>query len=80
MKQRFTVSARRRVGPEGHERRLRPFGQAGRTIVVAHVIKDIGHCEVPLSLQAVGADLAYKLRRKSIMAALTSGARSCWVQ
>src|ERR1700736_6784576 len=23
---------------------------------------------------------AYKLRRKSIMAALTSGARSCWVQ
>jgi hypothetical protein len=24
--------------------------------------------------------LAYKLRRKSIMAVLTSGARSCWVQ
>ncbi|SDR57140.1 hypothetical protein SAMN05519103_05649 [Rhizobiales bacterium GAS113] len=24
--------------------------------------------------------LAYELRRKSIIAALTSGARSCWVQ
>jgi 3-deoxy-D-manno-octulosonic acid (KDO) 8-phosphate synthase len=34
--------------PEGRERRLQPFGQAGRAIVVAHVIKDIGHCKVPL--------------------------------
>ena len=26
------------------------------------------------------ANLTYKLRRKSIIAVLTSGARSCWVQ
>ncbi len=29
--------------PEGRERRLQPLGQAGRAIVVAHAIKDIGH-------------------------------------
>ena len=42
---------------EGRQRRLQPLGQAGRAIVVAHVIKDIGHCKVPLSLPAVVADL-----------------------
>jgi hypothetical protein len=36
--------------PEGNQRRLQPFDQAGRAIVVAHVIKDIGHCKAPLSL------------------------------
>src|ERR1700722_19660034 len=41
--------------PEGRERRLQPFGQAGRAIVVADVIKGIGHCKAPLSLQAVVA-------------------------
>ena len=66
--------------PKDSERRLQPLGQAGRTIVVAHAIKNIGHCKVPLSLPVGVADLAYKLRRKLTMAALTSGARSCWVQ
>ena len=33
--------------PEGSERRLQPFGQAGRAIVVTHVIKDIGHGKSP---------------------------------
>ena len=28
---------------EGGERRLQPLGQAGRAIVVAHAIKNIGH-------------------------------------
>lgn len=42
--------------------------------------KRIAHCKALLSLQAVFANLAYKLRRKSIIAVLTSGARSCWVQ
>ena len=33
--------------PEGRERRLQPFGQAGRAIVVAHIIKDISHGKSP---------------------------------
>ena len=39
--------------PEGGERRLQPLGQAGRAIVVAHAIKDIGHCSVPPRLQVL---------------------------
>jgi hypothetical protein len=39
--------------PEGRERRLQPLGQAGRTIVVAHAIKHIGHCKVPPRLEVV---------------------------
>jgi hypothetical protein len=33
--------------PEGSEHRLQPLGQAGGAIVVAHAIKDIGHCKIP---------------------------------
>jgi hypothetical protein len=43
--------------PKRSERRLQPLGQAGRAIVVAHTIEYISHCEVPLRLQAVVADL-----------------------
>ena len=31
------------VRPESRERRLQPLGEAGRAIVVAHTIEDIGH-------------------------------------
>ena len=33
--------------PEGRERCLQPLGQAGGAIMVAHIIKEIGHCSVP---------------------------------
>jgi len=42
---------------EGRERRLQPLGQAGRAIVVAHAIKDIVHCKVPLKLRVLAADI-----------------------
>ena len=35
---------------EGNERGLQPLGQAGRAIVVAHPVKDIGHGKVPPGL------------------------------
>jgi hypothetical protein len=41
------------VRPERRERRPQPLGQAGRAIVVAHPIKDIGHCSIPRRLQVV---------------------------
>ena len=41
---------------EGRERRLQPLGQAALAIVVAHTIKDIGHC-TPLGLQTLTADI-----------------------
>jgi hypothetical protein len=34
------------VRPEGTERRLQPFGQAGRAIVLAHPVEDFGHCRL----------------------------------
>ena len=44
------------IRPEGRERRLQPIGQAGRAIVVAHTIKDIGH-SIPLRLRVVVAEI-----------------------
>ena len=48
--------------PEGGKRRLQPLDQAGRAIVVAHTIKDIGikdigHSGVPLRLRGVVAEI-----------------------
>jgi len=45
------------VRPEGRECRIQPLGQAARAIVVAHTIKDIGHCSIPLRLQILTADI-----------------------
>jgi hypothetical protein len=33
--------------PDGRERQIQSLGQAGRAIVVAHLIKNIGHCSIP---------------------------------
>jgi hypothetical protein len=44
------------VRREGRERRLQPLGQAGRAIVVAHTIKNIGH-SVPLRLRVLAAEI-----------------------
>jgi len=43
--------------PEGRERRLQPLDQAGGAIVVAHAIKNIDHCSIPLRLQILAADI-----------------------
>jgi hypothetical protein len=43
--------------PERRERPLQPIGQADRAIVVAHTIKDIGHCKAPLQLQVLAVDI-----------------------
>src|SRR5260370_16126624 len=45
------------VRPEGRERRLQPLGQAARAVVVAHTIKDIDHCSIPLKLQILTPDI-----------------------
>jgi hypothetical protein len=42
---------------EGRERRPQPLGQSGRAIVVAHVIKDIGHCNAPLWHRVLVAEI-----------------------
>jgi hypothetical protein len=36
---------------------LQPLGQAGRAIVVAHAIKNIGHCGIPLTLDVLTAHI-----------------------
>jgi hypothetical protein len=42
---------------EDREHRLQPLAQAGRSIVVAHAIKDIRHCQTPMKLQVLAADI-----------------------
>lgn len=46
----------RLVRPEGCQRRLQPLGQAGRAIMVAHPIKEIGH-SVPPRLRLLIAEM-----------------------
>jgi hypothetical protein len=44
------------IRPEGPQRRLQTLDQAGRAIVVAHTIKNIGH-SVPLSCRVLVAEI-----------------------
>ena len=45
------------VWPEGRERRLQPLDQAARAIVVAHTLKHIGHCGIPLKFRILIANI-----------------------
>ena len=45
------------VWPEGRERRLQPLDQAARAIVVAHTLKHIGHCGIPLRFRILIANI-----------------------
>ena len=53
------------VRSEGPERRLQSLSQAACAIVVAHFIKNIGHCGIPLTLHILTATYA-RFRRATI--------------
>src|SRR5215469_10978268 len=61
--------------PEDSERGLQPLGQASRAIVIAHAIKSIGHCTVPLKLQVVAAVSTSALPDFQVRRTTTSRAR-----
>src|SRR5258708_30329965 len=59
--------------PKDSERRLQPLGQAGRAIMVAHAIKDIGHCQGSPTLQVMVSGYGFRwLSRIASLAIVTS--------